>query len=339
MNELTKLALDAHRGSVEKYSVGEAQETLRQALIELNGGSTKIDYRAIRDGKCPGLFTLVEDIIRETVDEGFKQNALFDALVEYKNVAEGDSPIFDVYDDTLFFVDQISGGNQAIRRQRLGGVKQVTLPINTYGIRIYEELDRILAGRADFNDMIDRVSRSEEQKLLAQIYDLWANATYADLGGVNGSTIYTAAASTSYSEATLLTIMEHVEAAAGKIPTLIGTRAAMANLYNGLTNVPESAKDQFLNEGYIGKFYGANVVIIPQAHKIGSTDFVMNDKMISVIASDAKPIKVVREGDPLIVRRDATLNMDLTEEYFLREKWGTGIVMNTNTGIGKYEFT
>jgi hypothetical protein len=339
MNELTKLALDAHRGSVDKYSVKDAQETLRQALIEANGGSTKIDYRAIRDGKCPGVFTLVEEILKETVNEGFESNALFDALVEYKNVADGDSPLFDIEDDSLFFIDQISGGNQAIRRQRLGGVTQITLPVNTYGVRIYEELDRILAGRADFNDMIDKVAKSEESMILQQIYDIWNEATYADLNGANGSTIYTAASSTSYSEPTLLTIMEHVEAAAGKVPTLIGTRMAMANLYAGLTNVPESAKEAFLNEGYIGKFYGANVVIVPQRHKIGSTDFAMNDKMITVIASGAKPIKVLREGDPLIIRRDATLNMDLTDEYFLREKWGVGIVMNKNTGVGKYEFT
>ena len=59
VNELVKLAIDAHKGRVEKYSAGDAQETLRQALIEANGGSTKIDYRAIRDGKCQGVFALV----------------------------------------------------------------------------------------------------------------------------------------------------------------------------------------------------------------------------------------------------------------------------------------
>ena len=265
-------------------------------------------------------------------------NALFDALVEYRNIGEGDSPIFDVYDDSLFYVDQIANGTQAIRRQRLGGVKQITLPVKTYGIRIYEELDRILAGRADFNDMIDKVGESVSAKMLQQIYDLWNAISYSDLGVTSGG-IYTAASSTSYSEATLLTIMEHVEAAAGKTPTLIGTRMAMANLYNNLTNVPESAKDAFLNEGYIGKFYGANVVVIPQRHQVGSTNFIMSDKTITVLATDAKPIKVVNEGDPLIIRRDATLNMDLTDEYFLREKWGMGIVLNTNTGIGKYDFT
>lgn len=293
MNELTKLALDAHKGTVDKYSVKDAQDTLREALIEANGGSTKIDYRAIRDGKCPGVFTLVEEILKETVNEGFEQNALFDALVEYRNVAEGDSPLFDIYDDSLFYVDQIAPGTQAIRRQRLGGVTQLTIPVNTYGVRIYEELDRILAGRADFNDMINKVAKSEANMILSQIYSLWDNATNADLASPNGSTVYTTVgAAGAYSEATLLTILEHVEAAAGKVPTIIGTRMALSNLYNGITNIPDSAKEQFLNEGYIGKFYGANVVAIPQRHKIGSTDFAMSDKMLTIVATDEKPIKV-----------------------------------------------
>ncbi len=38
-----------------------------------------------------------------------------------------------------------------------------------------------------------------------------------------------------------------------------------------------------------------------------------------------------------MIDRDPELNMDPTQEYFLREKWGTAIVMNENSGIGKYE--
>ena len=51
MKEIVKLAIDAYKGHVEKYSVGQSQEALRQALVEANGGSTKLDYKAIRDGK------------------------------------------------------------------------------------------------------------------------------------------------------------------------------------------------------------------------------------------------------------------------------------------------
>ena len=72
MNDIVKLAVDAHRGNVEKYSVKQSQETLRQALIEANNGKTSLNYRDIRDGKCNGLFTLIEEVLSATVVEGLQ---------------------------------------------------------------------------------------------------------------------------------------------------------------------------------------------------------------------------------------------------------------------------
>lgn len=337
MNDLVKLAIDAHKGNVTKYSVAEAQETLRQALIDANGGSTKIDIRAIRDGKCNGVFTLVEEIIKKTVEEGITDNPFFETLVEYKNVADGDAPLFDVYDDSLFYIDKVAKGTQGIRRQRLGGVTQVTIPMFVHAVRIYEELERIMAGRADFNDMINKVSASEKAAIMNEVYDLFVGLTSADLGNAFAIPNVGSAAG-AYNEGTLLTLIEHVEAAAGgKTATIYGTKTALRNLMNGITTPAEIAKEDMYNDGYIGKFYGSNVIAIPQRHKVGTTNFVYNDKVITIVASaDQKPIKLVREGDPLIIPRDPALNMDLTQEYFMAEKWGTGIVMNGNSGIGKY---
>ena len=38
MNELVKLAVDGYKGNVEKFSVKQSQDVLREALIEANGG-------------------------------------------------------------------------------------------------------------------------------------------------------------------------------------------------------------------------------------------------------------------------------------------------------------
>ena len=72
MNDIIKVAVDAYRGNVEKYSVGQSMELLRNALIEANGGSTVLNYKNIRDGKCTGLFTLIEEILSRTVVEGLQ---------------------------------------------------------------------------------------------------------------------------------------------------------------------------------------------------------------------------------------------------------------------------
>ena len=130
VKELVKLAMDAHKGSVEKYSVKQSQDALREALIDLNGGSTVLDYRAIRDGKCNGLFTLVEELLEATVSEGLAANDFFTNFVDYRNVAEGDEAEFDVEDSTLFFVDEIADGTQT--SDQLGGVAYFPTLANAY---------------------------------------------------------------------------------------------------------------------------------------------------------------------------------------------------------------
>lgn len=70
MKDIVQVAVDAYRGNVTKYSVGDSMELLRQAMIEANGGSTTLNYKNIRDGKCNGLFALIEEILSRTVVSG-----------------------------------------------------------------------------------------------------------------------------------------------------------------------------------------------------------------------------------------------------------------------------
>ena len=332
MKEIVKLAIDAYKGSVEKYSVGQSQEALRQALVEANGGSTKLDYKAIRDGKCNGLFALIEEILSRTVVEGLTGDEFFNALVDFRNVAEGDQNIFIVEDSNLFVIDDVANGTQGIRRQRLGGSNEVSIPTTMKMVRIYEELNRVLAGRVDFNHFINVVAESFRQKMLNDIYTLWSGATADDLGGV----AYFPSAG-SYNEDELLELISHVEAAAGgKTATIVGTKKALRALKNAIDG--NDAKSDLYNLGYVGKFYGTPVVATPQRHKVGSTDFVFADDVLTIIAGDDKPIKFVYEGDPIVLMGDPMQNADFTQEYLYGEKYGLGIVLaGGNAGIGRYQ--
>ena len=176
-------AIDAYHGRVEKYSVAQSQDVLRQALIEKNNGKTYLDYKDIRDGKCQGLFTLIETILSKTVVEGLQGDEYFNALAEMRNVAEGDSPVFVVEDNSVFVVSEAADGTQGIRRQRLGGSTETTIPTSLKTVRIYEEMNRVLSGRVDFNQFITKVAESFKQKLLNDMYTLWSGATADQMGG------------------------------------------------------------------------------------------------------------------------------------------------------------
>lgn len=333
MNNIVKVAVDAYHGNPEKYSVGQSMDLLREAMIQANGGSTVLNYKNIRDGKCNGLFTLVEEILSRTVVEGLQGDEFFNNLVDFRNVAEGDKNLFVLEDDNMFVVADAADGTQGIRRQRLGGVSETSIPTSMKYVKIYEELNRVLAGRVDFNYMINKVSEAFRQKLLNDVYTLWTGITADQLGGV---TYFPAAGA--YDEEALLDLIAHVEAAAGGKPaTIIGTKKAVRHLVPAVQGA-DSQRDIY-NNGYYGRFYGTPIAVTPQRHKVGSTEFVMNDDVLTIMAGDEKMIKCVYEGSPLLIMGDPMSNGDLTHEYLYGEKYGMGIVTaGGNSGIGRYEF-
>lgn len=330
--DIVQVAVDAYRGNVTKYSTEQSMEVLRKALVAANGGSTKLDYKKIRDGKCNGLFSIVEEILTRTVVDGFQGDEYFNALVDFRNIAAGDSKEFLVKDRTLFVVSDAADGSQGVRRQRLGGVTATTIPTSFKLVKIYEELNRVLSGAIDFNEFIAAVSDSFAKKLLDDVYALWNSATAADFGG----TTYFPAAGT-YNADKLLELVDHVEAAAGGAQaTIIGTKKALRKLAPDIQGT--DSKSDLYNMGYYGKFYGTPVVATPQRHKVNSTEFVFDDDVITIIAGDDKPIKCVYEGQSTIILGTPANNADLTQEYLYGEKYGLGIVLaGGNSGIGRYE--
>ena len=332
MKDIVKVAVDVYHGNVEQYSVGQSMELLHKALVEANGGSTVLNYRNIRDGKCNGLFTLIEEILSRTIVEGLQGDEYFNALVDFRNVAEGDKNIFVVEDSNLFVVAEAADGTQGIRRQRLGGTSEVSIPTSLKVVKIYDEMNRVLSGRVDFNTFINKVAESFRQQLLNDIYTLWSGATATDFGGV---TYFPTAGA--YDEDELLDLIAHVEAAAnGRTATIIGTKKAVRNLAPSIQG--SDSESDLYNLGYYGKFYGTPVMVTPQRHKIGSTEFTLDDNILTIIAGDDKPIKCVYEGNPIVLMGDPMTTGDLTQEYLYGEKYGMGIVLaGGNAGIGRYE--
>ena len=69
--ELVKLSREIYKNKFQhdKFSANDANEVLRQAFIDLNGGSTKLDYKAMRRNGAQ-MFEILEEILQNTVLEG-----------------------------------------------------------------------------------------------------------------------------------------------------------------------------------------------------------------------------------------------------------------------------
>ena len=331
---VVKLAVDRSKGSVLQYTPGQADDVIRQVLIEANHGKEYLDYRDVRDNKMGAFYTIVENIIQETVVNGLTGNEFFNNLVETKVVNHGEKPEFIVEGNDLFTVAEVSGGNQGIRRQRLTGSKSVVVPTYWLAVKVYEELERILAGKASVTDLVNGASKSYQQEILQRVFTVFSSITADDLGG----DVFVQKGS--FDVDAMLDLIEHVEAETGAPAIITTTKKGARKLptsYDG-TSMSNQAKDDLYGQGYFGKFYGTPIVITPQRHKVGSKEFIFDDNTINVVASNGKPIKSILEGAPIMNMDNPMNNPDMVQNYLFAQKVGIGFV-STSGCIGRYEVT
>lgn len=324
---IVELGIDLARGEVQgNFSNRQATQSLRDALIQANGGSDKIDYKSLRRNKTE-IFEIIEEIIPVISVEGLRNDAFFMNLVEERNLAEGDMNEFVVEDNSEFIVSKIANGIASARRQRIGEKTSVTIKTDWYAVTIYDELSLFLAGRRDWNSFVNKVAKAFQKKILESVY--------ATFSGINASTVglnETYVKSGTYSEETLLAIVEHVEAATGKSATIVGTKAALRKVTSAV--VADSAKEDYYSVGYYGRVAGVPMVAIKNAHRENTDTFIYPDNELYILASDDKPIKLIREGEGYIFDEDGSGNADKSIGYTYMEKFGVGLIINGK--LGKY---
>ena len=323
---LVKLAKDIYKNkfSHDKFSKSDATEALRQHFIELNGGSTKLDYKSLRRNGAE-MFEILEEILQNTVLEGLPEDNFFKQFVEYKNLALGDQNSFYVPDRTMLVISEIADGTQSLRRQRLDVGTNVSIPVSWKGIKIYEHLSRLLSGRVDFNEMLEALEEAFRLKINEDIYTAFTGAFTSLPTGFTSSG--------SFDEDTLLDLIEHIEAATGKSAIITGTRKALRKVTTAI--ISDSAKEEMYKMGYYGSFNGTPMVRIKQVHTVGTYTFKLSENDLYITTGDEKPVKFITEGEMRIINGDALSNQDLTQDYFSATQYGTGIVITDL--FGKYQ--
>lgn len=326
--EIVRLALDVYHGNAvvpTEFADKRPVEVLRQAMIDLNGGSTKFDFKTFRRNKVE-LFEIIEETVSILTQEGLQGNEFFTNLVEERNLAAGDMNEFVVPDNSLFVVSEMADGIAIPRRQRIGESTSVTVRTALHGIRIYDELSRFMAGRIDWNEAIDKITKSYTAKKLDDLYTVFTGIT-DQTPGLN-STYVTGG---SYDEEAILKLVEHVEAATGQTASIIGTKPALRKCTTAVMS--DSARDDYYRLGYFGKLAGVPMISIQNRHVVGTDNFIFPDNKLYVIASNDKPIKHVTEGESYILEKDGTTNSDLTMEYLFTEKYGNALLIADKLGI------
>lgn len=320
-NELVKIAVAARNGhAYGNYSMSDSMEVLRNALVEANNGKTYLDYRDIRDGKCSEVFAIAEEILTRTVVEGLPESSPIFDFVDYRNKALGDTDVFVVKDNSLFAVADVAEGTQGVRRQRVLGQESIPVATQLKVVKIYEELNLVLSGRIDFNELIDRVAESFIKQTNDEIYAAFA-ATYGKLTApyqVTGT----------FDADELAELIDHVEAATGKKAYILGSKQAVRKITGIVGADASSAKESLYNVGYYGQFGETPIIAMQNGHKHGTTDFILNATDLYVVAGSEKFIMHVTEGETLIIPGNPMNNADLSQEFLMAQRTGTAVVLS-----------
>lgn len=325
--DIIKLAVDTYKGSlIGEFSKEDGAKALVQALIEANGGSTKLDYKQLRKNKVE-IFEIIEEMVPQLVEEGLKGDEFFMQFVDERNLSRGDMNEFIIEANSFFLVSEIADGVSVPRRQRIGETTSKSVGTSLKGIRIYDELTRVLAGRIEWQTFVDKVVEAFKNKLYDDIYTTFSGIN-ATTEGLNSTYVPTAG---SYSEANLLTLVEHIESKTGKTALILGTKSALRKVSTAILS--DKQKDEYYALGHFGQVAGVPMFSIKNRHKTGTDEFIFADNKLYIFAADDKFIKLVREGEGLMLDKDPMTNADLSQEYMYAERYGISVMIKDVFGI------
>lgn len=321
-NKIVKMGIDLFKGSTGNFSADETEHALREQLNTLLGAE-KNPRRALRNnGKK--IFTVMEDILDVLITEGLEDQ--FNEFVDYRNVNYGDKPIFMVDDYHLFNVATIAAGNNNIRKQRLER-SGLSVPTAYKGVAIYEELERFLAGKVDWNKLIAKVQRSFNAQIATDIN----NALVAGYSALNAPYKVTGA----FDLTNFNTLVQHVEAASDRKAMVLGNRTSLQKVSPAYVAYGGQMIEQRNQDAFFKVIDGTTFAELRQSHVPGTDNFAISNMLLVLPTGEEKIIKLVLEGESEIVEANAgqNQNSDDSVEYIFKKKYGVAAIASSRFGV------
>lgn len=318
--KIRKLAVDvANKRPSTEFSLNDMEDALRGEIAKLVCNETgAIDYYKWQQNN-PIVFQIMATMIDEVLPKDVSK--VFGSFADFITVAHGDKPRFILkkgLNNVKRFVTRVAaaGVYERVRLDR----SYVDVETYAHGGAVYQTLEGFLAGRESISEVLEIFIRDLE------------NAAYEDLTVALQGIVDTMPAANSHSASSFVkdefNKLLNVVRAYGQ-PTIFCTQTFAGSLVPEDAFVGDLDKADMRNYGYIGKYLGADVVIIPQSFTDATNATkVIDDSFCYIIPAGAmeKPVKVAYEGDTLIrqVERE-----DWSVEMQIYKKMGI-VILNTN---------
>lgn len=309
------------------FSTGDLQEALRVEMSKLigNGTENKIDFYKWEQNKLV-VFEIMSTMIEAALPVKVQPLLRF---ADFKTFNHGDKPRFTIIkgkQNVKRFVTKVASAG-VYERVRLD---RTYFDVETYahGGAVYQTLEGFLSNRENINDVLDILIEGMTDAVYSDIATA-LNGTLASMPAANKHT------ANSFAETEFNRILNTVRAYGE--PTIFCTPEFAATITPSASFIGDADKADMRNQGYIGRYNGADVVLLNQSFTDETnTTKVVDPQFAYVIPSGASemPVKVAFEGETLIKQVD---NADWSVEIQAFKKIGVTI-LNTNF-YGMYKNT
>lgn len=339
--EVKNLMFDLYKNELDDgISKREAEDKLREVSLKIFGltkdSSRRERERAYRDyGRQ--YFDVIEEVTDWTVSTGLKENEWFNALVNYRNLKDGDTNLFvNEHEEVILSIARMGKRHHDTMLQRLPENTTYSVETDVYGAAVGADIDRYLIGQEDWTKLVDAITKAFvvkiQELIFAEILEapkkLPAQSEFVQTGALNTT-----------NRKKFNKILQNVSVANDNADVVImGTMVALQELENliDVKWVADSQKEDIAKMGRLGNYGRYTLVEIPQrfARNDVTKSMYKDDTLFVFATGDNKLVDMVDVGETLIeeITDRGTANSNIADimKYEVQRELGV------STRIGRY---
>lgn len=329
-DSLVKLAVAASNktsfsfSESEKYSAEQTSDLLRAQMNLLAG-----DYRSFRENKNT-VFSLIEQTIDEVLPAKVLQQ--YEQFADISTVAQGDKVVF---------VRRITEASRMRAKQFVTQVglagryetfmldgERLEVKTSAIGSAARIGFEEFLDGRIQFSELTDVIIEAMDEYIYREIAKALATAV-EELPAPNKVTAST------FDTASMDRLLSIADSYAGAPATIYCTYEFAATMLPAEAWASSDMKDTIWGEGYLPRYKGHNIVLLPQSMEDATNAKKVIDPSNAYIINSGieKPVKIAFEGQTAV--REVSDNDDWSRDMQTYKKFGVAILTNPSICVYK----
>ena len=309
------------------YNIAQycAEGTRVQKIFEAKGLEALNDPHVVRDRDFTANF---DAVLAQIINPILPMVSNFDMvrfLADVRQIGYGDTARFVIRSNELYKVNEIAEG---VNRGVLQPIHNDEVTVNPRPIEIAADIEwyHMAAGVMDFGDWGLRVARSFEHYIFLKVVGALTSGI-TKLGA--------AYSATGFSNQNWTNLAQRVSAANGNSEVFaIGSLAALGNAIPTQAGLQYGLGEKIAEQGFLDKYLGTRLIVLDQALKFNTVnttaEFALpNDMIYFLPVYGDKPVKLVYEGDNILVERDAHQTPDKTYRVRIQERVGVAAIVGS----------